>query len=431
MATSRLAAALASLASLSMATTAPALAAPDRAVPAGPGLEQPARIGAAPAAPPTAPAVPAIGSDADASRKDGWRFDIGGRLQFHYDDFRGLYSNDGNPASVGYLRRGRFELGARRGDFVFGLDLEPQEAGPAWLNKLYVTYRGFKPTDITIGRFKPDFGLEQAISSKWTTTTERSAIWELAPDATDYEAAVGIEVRTHGDRHHGSAAVIRKREHTAQVARVAYAPWLDEQRVVHLGLGYSREDIERSNGRVRSRLGIYGVTESQIGERTTLAGAWSDRFDSDQAAVAELAWRQGPYSAQAEYLYRRLGGVDAVPTRIARGRYLQLAWTVTGEARPYDIDGARFGAIRPSRSGLGAWEVFARRDWLTVTGDGRSIGDGSGRASARVDALGFNWYASRYLRLSAALTRSRVVGVETESGDRRGRGLTLRAQVAF
>ena len=203
MATSRLAAALASLASLSMATTAPALAAPDRAVPAGPGLEQPARIGAAPAAPPTAPAVPAIGSDADASRKDGWRFDIGGRLQFHYDDFRGLYSNDGNPASVGYLRRGRFELGARRGDFVFGLDLEPQEAGPAWLNKLYVTYRGFKPTDITIGRFKPDFGLEQAISSKWTTTTERSAIWELAPDATDYEAAVGIEVRTHGDRHHG------------------------------------------------------------------------------------------------------------------------------------------------------------------------------------------------------------------------------------
>lgn len=388
-------------------------------------------LGVAPAhAQAPAPAAPDSPSPPVAAA-DAWRFDLGGRLQLDHDTFRGQYSTSGRTASTGYLRRGRIELSARRGDWRVDLDLEPLEDGPAWLDKLFVTYSGWRPLRVTAGRFKPDFGLEQMTSSKWTTAIERSAIWDLAPDANDYTAGGGVQLSTYGTRYHGSVGLYRKREHSAQAARVAWAPWLTERSVGHLGLSVSREDIDDGNGRIRSRLGVQGVTESGQGERTTLASSLRDGFDSDRAFVLEAALRHGPWSLQAEFLQRRLGGIGAAPTRQARGHYVQLAWTVTGEVRPYDIDGASFGAIRPDRAGLGAWEVFARRDWLEVSGDGRSIGDGSGRASAWVWAAGLNWYPERRFKLSAAMLWSRSHGVETEAGTNFGRALSLRAQMAF
>ena len=361
----------------------------------------------------------------------GWRFDVGGRLQMDHDTFRGQYGTTGKTASTGYIRRARIDATARKGDWRHDLELEPLEDGPGWLGKLFVTYSGWDRAAIRAGRFKPDFGLEQATSSRWITAIERSAIWDLAPDANDYTAAGGVQLATHGDRYHGSVAWFRKREHQAQTVRLAYVPWRSAQGLAHLGLSFSNEDIDEGNGRIRSRLGVHGVTESARGERLTLASSLRDGFDSDRAFLIEAAVRQGPWSLQAEYLRRRLGGIGDGGSREARGHYVQLAWTVTGEARPYEMDGAGFGAIRPERRDIGAWEVFARRDRLRVTGDDDGVGEGSGRASARVWSTGVNWYPNRRFKLSAALLWSRSHGVATEAGTNAGRALSLRAQLVF
>ena len=103
------------------------------------------------------------------------------------------------------------------------------------------------------------------------------------------------------------------------------------------------------------------------------------------AAPLEFAVASGPYSLQAEALRRELSGRGG--QRVASGQYLQLAWTLTGQARPYDIDGAKFKAIEPAAGSSGAWELFYRHDRLAVRGAAPSP------ARARVHTLGVNWYA--------------------------------------
>lgn len=359
----------------------------------------------------------------------GWQFDLGGRLQLDHDTFSGVYSESGERASETYLRRARIEFSARAFEhWKFDLEIAPLADGSALLDTLVVAWDGPGPVEVSAGRFKPDFGLEQAISSKWVTGIERSAIWDLAPDAFERDDTWGLDLRTHGARHHASVGLYKKPAGHAQALRVAYAPVLQPGRVLHLGASFSHEAIERSDGRIRSRLGVRGVTEGERGNRVTLARKVAAAFDADRAGVIELAWAQGPLSAQLELLERRLGGVAAQTSRIARGQYLQLAWTLTGQARPYDIDGAKFGEIRPA-GGLGAWEAFYRYDRLAVDGGADLLADGRSESRAQVHVLGINWYARRNLKLSLNHLWTNTADLLNDAGENRGRALSLRLQL--
>ena len=45
---------------------------------------------------------------------------------------------------------------------------------------------------------------------------------------------------------------------------------------------------------------------------------------------------------------------------------MQLAYTLTGEARGYKLDGGKFDSIKPNDKQMGAWEVFYRYDNIKV-----------------------------------------------------------------
>lgn len=361
--------------------------------------------------------------------KPRWSFDIGGRIQFDHDTFDGVYSESGERASETYVRRARIEFSARALEhWTFDLQLAPLEDGSGVLDTLVVAYGGFDVFEISAGRFKPDFGLEQAISSKWVTGIERSAIWDLAPDAAERGDTWGLDVRTHGARHHASIGLYNKPVGRAQAVRIAYAPLLQPGRVLHLGASFSREGIDVSDGRIRTRLGVRGVTEGERGNRVTLARKVDGAFDGDRAGVLEFAWAQGPFSLQSELLQRRLAGVGAQPKRIARGQYVQLAWTLTGEPRPYDIDGAKFKEIRPSAP-YGAWETFYRYDRLAVDGGPDLLKGGVSETRARAHVLGVNWYARRDLKLSLNHLWARTSNPFNDAGDSSGRALSLRLQL--
>ncbi|MBA3623126.1 MAG: porin [Methylibium sp.] len=359
-----------------------------------------------------------------------WRFGVGGRIQLDHDTFEGVYSNEGESVSETYLRRARIEFSGRAGEhWKFGLDIAPLENGSGTLDTLIVAYRGLGPIDVSVGRFKPDFSLEEAISSKWVTGIERSAIWDLAPDAADRDGSWGLDLRTHGKHHHASVGFFNKPDQKAQALRFAVAPLLQRERILHLGVSFSREDIEDSDGQIRTRLGVRGVTENDDGNRVTLARSEDEAFDGDDAGVLEFAYAQGPYSVQSEYLQRRLSGVGDQPRRTARGYYVQFAYTLTGEARPYEIDGAKFDEIRPADKAKGAWEVFYRHDRMAVEGEEGLLSRDRSKARARVHALGLNWYATRKLRLSLNHLWGTTDGIDNDAGDSSGRGLSLRLQV--
>lgn len=354
-----------------------------------------------------------------------YKFDA--RLQLDHDRHDGLYSTDGTARSETYLRRATAGLSGRLHRH-WDYELEAQVDGDAsfsWRTAA-VAYTGLAIARLQAGRMKPEFGLEESISSKWVTGIERSAIWDLAPDAV--ERSNGIAATRTGDRYRLSLAGYRRAAHDALVARAVITPLRSDAQLLHLGLSHADERIDGSNGRIRSRLGVQGVSEGNGGNRSTLApSAGAGAFDGDRSWVAEFAWALGPWSLQSEWLQRRLDARTASADREASGLYVQLAWTLTGEPRPYDIDGARFEAIRPGDRRWGAWELVLRHDQLRVRGGG-DLADPAIDTRASVQLLGVNWYVNRSLRLSANVLRARSDRPDNDVGSRDGDALSLRLQ---
>lgn len=386
------------------------------------------------AAPLLAAALGAAGAQADAAGgSDAGLPDIelGGRLQLQHDVFDGVYSEAGRRREASYLRRARIEgsgrLPAELG-WEVDVDLVPGEG--AQLKTAVLQWRKPARSRLRLGRFDPDFGLEQASSSNWTLAIERSAIWDLAGEVADIGKGHGLEFARQGRRSWLSVGVYDKRGAQGLVARAAFAVPAAQARgarVLHLGLSLAAERLDDEDGRLRTRLGVRGVSEDAGGRRSSLAAALpgAARYTRQQLAVLEFAATSGPWSLQAEHLHRRLSG--AVPARVASAQYLQLAWTLSGEARSYDLDGARFGRIAP-RAAYGALELVVRLDWLQARGQPGLLGDAA-RTRARVQLLGVNWYLDKTWRVSANLLRAR--GTAGAGAPAVGDALSLRLQARF
>jgi len=369
---------------------------------------------------------------AGADGKAAPTLELGGRLQLDHDRFDGVYSDSGRRRTATYLRRARIETSGRLSpDWKYVLDVDLEGGGKFALQNASLAYGGLPAGDFRVGRFKPDFGLEQAISSRWTTAIERSAIWDLSPDVADTGEGFGVQFANAGRRHHVSVGGFDKPGVDSLVVRAVFAPIASGRSVLHLGLSYGDEDAAAGDGRIRTRLGVRGVTEHDDGNRITLARSLDDgTFAHDRSWALEFAYAAGPFSVQAERLQRRLAGADISPDRVATGHYVQLAWTLTGEARPYDIDGAKFERLAPART-RGAWELFYRRDRLGVRGEaGLSSGDRSGER-ASVDVFGLNWYVDDSLRVASNLLRAHTEGIANGVANQAGDALSVHMQWVF
>ncbi len=357
---------------------------------------------------------------------------LDGRLHLQHDAFDGIYSEDGTRRSATYSRRARLGASGRlpwRLRYAVDVDFEP--GGRTFLKTAALGWGGLPVGTLRIGRFDPDFGFEQAISSNWTTAIERSAIWDLSADIADIGKGLGLQFDHAAQRWYGSAGAFDGEQSRGIVARAAFTPIAGAQRIVHLGLSLASEKLDDDDGQLRSRLGVRGVSEHDRGNRVTLARDLdgSARYARHRLVGLEFAAAAGPWSVQAEALQRRLSG--GAPARRARGHYVQLAWTLTGESRPYEIDGAKFGRIEAANRRLGAWELFARHDWLDVRGQPGLLDGGRDRGRAQVRVFGVNWYARDWLRLAANVVHARTDGIVNDVDDDVGDALSLRLQMVY
>lgn len=384
-------------------------------------------------------------------------FKLGGRLQVDADSFDGFYTQNGNRADESYLRRARLEIsGVAYEDFAYTFNRNFGDTGgdDDW-DEASISYTGFKPVTLTIGRMDPTFGLEEAVSSKWITAIERSAIYDLAPWVNDHLNGEGVRLRTTlGNIFHGEAGVYRqdlgngfsedengKNDHSF-VARAVIAPIVQETQVLHFGLNYATRDVaEGFRERIRSRLSVRGTTEDETnGNRATYGDAFLD--GDDRVWGAEAAYMVGPFSVQGEYLSRTAEGSEALNGNDndleASGYNVQLAYTLTGESRSYKLDGGKFDKIKPSNKQLGAWEVFYRFDSITVDETPRlpasavaGLTVDSIEAGAKVHTLGVNWYANEAVKVSANYLKAAADDVENDEGDDDGDAVSLRLQYVF
>lgn len=389
------------------------------------------------------------GLEVETADKD-FSFKLGGRLQADYSRFDGIYTKNGNTADAAYLRRAYLELGGRlhrdwKYQVNYDLSGNTGNASSGYFNQASMTYTGFDLFDLRLGRFYTDFGMERATSSKWVTALERNLSYDAASWASD-NLGLGVQARgVMGELAYASASVYSENNNDNNGdsvlrynLRSVFTPWSSGGKVLHLGAQYAYRDLQDSavDTRIRSRLGIRGVdTEGgsdagSNGNRPVFGGTTAEQglWSSDSVWGVEGAWAQGPLSLQAEYLRRTLKADKAANSVYASGYYGQLAYTLTGEARRYTLDGARFDAVKPQNKQSGAWELFYRYDTLSVEDNNLSR---TGEGKAQSHTLGVNWYANEAVKVSANYVAARTDNLANQAGDTRGSGMAMRLQYLF
>jgi len=379
-------------------------------------------------------------------------FKVGGRLQADYSSFDGFYTVNGDNADAAYLRRAFLEIGGvAYKDWKYQINYDfAHNAGneqDGYFDEASITYTGFKPVEIKVGRFDPEFGLEKATSSKWVTAQERNAAYDLVDWANGHQNGLGIQLSgTAADSLYGSVGVSAKDqndvdgESVKQVnLRGVFAPMATAGNVLHLGVNFAQRDLTDTavDGRIRSRLGMRGVSTGggndagANGNRLLLGGANSvaGTYGDDSAWGLEAAFAMGPFSVQGEYIKRDLEGDAAGVEDIeATGYYAQVAYTLTGEARGYKL--GKFDSIKPENKQIGAWEVFYRYDNISVEDDNVGL-VATDDVEGKVHNLGVNWYANENVKLSGVYVKASVDNQENTVGDDDGDGFVLRAQYVF
>jgi phosphate-selective porin OprO/OprP len=185
--------------------------------------------------------------------------------------------------------------------------------------------------------------------------------------------------------------------------RVTGLPYYAQEgrRLLHLGAAYSHRNPDgaplRYGLRPESRVALFRYADTDnlpVGFRLRDA-----RAENVNLLGLESAGVLGPFSFQSEYIRSDVdttfgGNLDF------DGYYVQGAYLLTGEHRPYRNQSGIFDAVKPDRPfkwhgedrGWGAWEVAARYGAV-------DLNDGPVRGGQHSSlTLGLNWYVNQNVR---------------------------------
>lgn len=330
-------------------------------------------------------------------------FVIDGRLQFDTLFYKGIYNDalGGGEASDTRTRRLRLGVGGKLDqdwEWQFTLDIA-NDTGKATLDTGDITYKGFSAANIDIGRYKRPFLLDTLTSSKWLSVMERSLVYDVTRShVSDFSlmASKGYDVGS-GGKLSWYAAVLNEgvedyagaenstgKDQYQYYGRVAYAPWAKSGDVLHFGAGFGELNPARgSTIAIGTRLGV------SAGDLLSINYTVDDDWESN----LEAGYVLGPFSAQSEYVMRHLN-LTAGGSSDITGGYLQVTYTLTGEARQYKPYWARFDRVLPSGAhSFGAVELVSRVDHIDM--------EQAGGPTATGDTLmvGTNWYLNSHLHL--------------------------------
>lgn len=360
-------------------------------------------------------------------------YKIDGKLRLRHEQFDGLYTQNSGVREDNYLRRADIGISgsiAGKVDYEWAGKINSEQE---WSVKTFSL--GIAPTKksyLKIGRFDADFGLEMSSSSNWSLAVERSSIWELSPDAGEVEKGWGASASHHSAFTHISLGHFEREEQSQYTLRAVLKPLHKKRHLLHLGYSYADSYDAITEGRVRTNLGVYAAQRHPDGNRTQLAKKVDDgEFSADKTGVVEFAYLLGPFSVQAEQLTRKLDDHPSLFSREARGHYVQLAFSLTGEARNYDEDQAVFGRLKAKNKKIGAWEIFARDDHLSISGEEGMISKKRSHSRAQIQTLGVNWYPGDNWRVTLNASKGKSPDVPNDADETRGDAASMQVLYRF
>ena len=355
------------------------------------------------------------------SRDKKFSTKIGGRVQAD----AAAYSDDADQGNGTEIRRARLYLqGTMYHDWAYKLQYDFVSTGSKGIKDAYLSYKGFDNTTLKVGNFKDPFSLQEQTSSKFVTFTERSLstafkagrhIGFMASTANnDWSLAAGV----FGDSLTTSGG--SEDEDWGVGTRATWSPINSKTNVVHLGLAANYRNTE-SAGTVQFKT----QPETHVaGVNIVDTGTISDVEDVLKLG-AEVAYVNGPFSAQAEYITTSVNR-ESMDDLDFDTWYAQAGYFFTGESRNYKK--GKFGSLTPNSNvgegGIGAWELALR--YSTIDLNDADIDGGEADAVT----IGLNWFATPSLRFSANYVD--VLDVKGGSLDEREPSLfQVRSQWAF
>jgi len=280
---------------------------------------------------------------------------------------------------------------------------------------------------LRIGHMDEPFGMELRTSNRHTTFMERALTHTLTPGT---ETGVLAKNLVMNNRLFWGAGVFRDADSYVDgrgdgaynvTGRIVGLPLYaeDGKRLLHLGVSGNHRNpdgVVRFRSRPEAHLSNYYYVDTG-----------DILVDDEDLLGLELAWVNGPFSLQSEYI------IDRVDTRLAgdadfSAYYVFVSYFLTGESRYYDLGSATFDRPRPRKNfrgpqgGPGAWEIAVRFSNI-------DLNDGEVRGGSEDDiTLGLNWYFNPNAKLMLNYVRAKI---DHDSYDGDLDILQIRAQVDF
>ena len=346
------------------------------APPAVPVVNAPSPTPASPAPASPAPATITWRGAPEVTGEGGWSFKPRGRLQI---DAGTVSSPAGiTDASTGFgseIRRAYLGVeGKMPGGF--GYRAEVDVAGSTVeITDFYVTYQANPQLAVTLGQYKPFWGLEEITSDLFTSFTERAAIntafgyeRRLGASAAWTSGPVIIQAGVFTD----NAADLNNDENNALSfdGRVVFAPKVGESQL-HFGGSVHLRNLNNggTSVRYRARPFIHTPDIRFIDTGTILA-------TGENGYGLEAAWISGRFHATGEWHWQQVEAPGAAPSPTFAGGYAEVSMFLTpGDTRSYR--GGVFDRVRPASAlgagGIGAIQVNLRYDYIDLS-DGAFVG---------------------------------------------------------
>ncbi len=333
---------------------------------------------------------------------------VGGRIHFDgnlidTDDSADSFGSKGTENDGFYFRRIYLTVKGKAYGWVYKIepDFAANNSTGATNIAFQEVYLGtqFGPGTVYFGQMKPFRGMEELTSSNDLTMIERpyASAAGIFNGGRSREFQLGVFYKGNflENGTYGIGGYSLRRENTGSTpgvgatGRITFAPILEGEQVVHVGVSYTMEKPDGINNVDTD--GNLGTSVAYAGRRgPSLTLGLTGAHDDAETIGGELAAVFGPIYAQAEYMTQDLGQGDGVKNQTVDAYYVQGSYMLTGESRPYKKEDGVFGSPKP-KGEAGAFELTARYDH----GENK---DAASDPEAQSLTLGVNWYVNPNVR---------------------------------
>jgi phosphate-selective porin OprO/OprP len=355
------------------------------------------------------------------------------------------------------FRRARFGVdGKLFKDFDYTIIYEFGGSGgedAGHIQEIWAQYTGWKPWKIRLGAFEPNIGFEAAESTAQMMLMERPSPAEVARNVAAGDSRSALEIYGNGLWGAGDSGIATRwfvsgavtgntvgtinstgsstaqpfDEQTAIIGRFALAPFSSNDWQLHFGVNgqyvFMPNDTTGPAGGLNPRYLVQLRDRPELrldGTRLVDTGA----IDSRHVSVigGEFAATIRNFAMESEYFGYHIDRRNATNPAITPGNpdfhgwYVQGAWVLTGEPRPYNPAEGRLDAPKmnynwnPAAGTWGAWELVARYSDLDLNyhdcGAGKAIPGTPGApcfdairgGEQKITTFGVNWYLNPDMR---------------------------------